>query len=84
MGHLMRNGLVNSASDMEELTSPYLTAAMRHANLKRKLEANGGDCGHFIFYMSLCDSLESNPLGHGDAVDELKKCGECSLKNMPG
>lgn len=80
MGHLMRNGLVNSASDMEDISSPYLPAAMRHANLKRLLKTNGGHCGHFIFYMSLCDSLESNPLGHGDAVDELKRCGKCSAK----
>lgn len=80
MGHLMRNGLVNSASDMEDISSPYLPAAMRHTNLKKLLKANGGNCGHFIFYMSLCDSLESNPLGHGDAVDEMKRCGECSGK----
>ena len=76
MGHLMRNGLVNDADDMEAISSPYLPAAQKHANLKRLLDANGGGCGHFIFYMSLCESLESNPLGHGDAVDEMQKQGK--------
>ena len=84
MGHLMRNGLVNSASDMEDISSPYLPAGVRHTNLQKMLKTNGGNCGHFIFYMSLCDSLESNPLGHGDAVDELKRCGECSAKKKKG
>ena len=77
MGHLMKNGLVNNADEMEEISSPYLPAATRQTNLMRLLGSNGGGNGHFVFYMSLCESLESNPLGHGDAVDELKRCGEC-------
>lgn len=76
MGHLMRNGLVNNADEMDEISSPYLPATTRHNNLKRLLTSKGGGNGHFIFYMSLCESLESNPLGHGDAVDELKRCGK--------
>lgn len=81
MGHLMRNGLVNSSDDMDEISSVYLPAAKKDANLKRLLQANGGGNGYFIFYMSLCESLESNPLGHGDAVDELKRCGKWVKKS---
>ena len=76
MGYLMRNGLVNGPDDMDAISSPYLTAAVKQTNLMQLLSANGGGNGHFLFYMSLCESLESNPLGHGDAVDELKRRGE--------
>ena len=76
MGHLMKNGLVNNADEMDEISSPYLTATVRQNNLMRLLKANGGGNGHFLFYMSLCESLDSNPLGHGDAVDELNRRGE--------
>lgn len=76
MGYLMKNGLVNNTNDMESISSPYLGATQRHTNLNHLLTANGGGCGHFIFYMSLCESLEKNPLGHGDAVDEMMKCGK--------
>lgn len=76
MGHLMKNGLVNNADEMDEISSPYLTASAKQTNLMRLLSANGGENGHFLFYMSLCESLDSNPLGHGDAVDELKRCGK--------
>ena len=82
MGYLMKNGLVNNSDEMDDISSPYLTAAVKHTNLMRLLAANGGGSGHFLFYMSLCESLESNPLGHGDAVDELKRCGEL-LKLSP-
>jgi hypothetical protein len=78
MGYLMKNGLVNNPDDMDAISSPYLTAAVRQTNLMQLLSANGGGSGHFLFYMSLCESLESNPLGHGDAVDELKRRGELS------
>lgn len=78
MGYLMKNGLVNGPDDMDAISSPYLTAAVRQTNLMQLLSANGGGNGHFLFYMSLCESLESNPLGHGDAVDELKRRGELS------
>ena len=80
MGHLMKNGLVNDADDMNEISSQYLSATTKQTNLMRLLRSNGGGNGHFLFYMSLCESLESNPLGHGDAVDELKRCGELKLK----
>ena len=76
MGHLMKNGLVNSSDDMEAISSGMLPASTRDKNLHDLLQANGGGNGYFFFYMSLCESLESNPLGHGDAVDELERAGE--------
>ena len=84
MGYLMRNGLVNNADDMDAISSPYLTATVRQTNLMQLLSANGGGNGHFLFYMSLCESLESNPLGHGDAVDELKRRGEFNNSLIKG
>ena len=84
MGYLMRNGLVNNADDMDAISSPYLTATARQTNLMQLLSANGGGNGHFLFYMSLCESLESNPLGHGDAVDELKRRGELNNSLIKG
>ena len=84
MGYLMRNGLVNNADDMDAISSPYLTATVRQTNLMQLLSANGGGNGHFLFYMSLCESLESNPLGHGDAVDEFKRRGEFNNSLIKG
>ena len=71
----MKYELAKTTNDMEQLTSPYHLSEMRHQHLLRLAE-RGGEHGFMLLYMCIRDSIDQCPLGHGDAIRELDRCGK--------
>ena len=73
--YLMTHRLANSSDDMNTLTNQSYPLDVKLTHLFT-LAQNGGRHGFMILYRCLRESMVECPLGHGDAVKEIDKCGE--------
>ena len=79
---LMMYHLVEDPDDFYAVSSPYLSPKQRADNLLSDIIPKAGDYGHYLLYIAIRDSIPSNPLGHTQAVEELKSHGKkCEKRN---
>jgi len=69
---LMRYRLVEDPDDFYAVSSPHLSPKQRADNLLSDIVPKAGDYGHYLLYIAIRDSIPSNPLGHIQAIEELK------------
>lgn len=78
---LMRYRLVEDPDDFYAVSSPHLSPKQRADNLLSDIVPKAGDYGHYLLYIAIRDSIPSNPLGHIQAIEELKAHGKkCEKK----
>ena len=73
---LMKYHLIEDPDDFHVISSPYLSPKQHADNLLSQIIPKAGDYGHYLLYMAIRDSRPSNPLGHTQAIEELKKHGK--------
>ena len=72
---LMKYHLIEDQSDVHVLTNPFLDPKQQADNLLFRIVPKAGIYGHYLLYIAIRDSIPSNPLGHSQAIDELKQYG---------
>lgn len=73
---LMRYRLVEDPDDFYAVSSPHLSPKQRADNLLSDIVPKAGDYGHYLLYIAIRESIPSNPLGHIQAIEELKAHGK--------
>jgi len=76
----MRYRLVEDPHDFYAVSSPHLSPKQRADNLLSDIVPKAGDYGHYLLYIAIRDSIPSNPLGHIQAIQELKAHGKKCVK----
>lgn len=76
---LMKYHLIEDPDDFYVISSPYLSPKQHADNLLSQIIPKAGDYGYYLLYMAIRDSRPSNPLGHTQAIEELKKHGKVCL-----
>ena len=76
---LMKYHLIEDPDDFYVISSPYLSPKQHADNLISQIIPKAGDFGYYLLYMAIRDSSSSNPLGHTQAIEELKNHGRTKV-----
>lgn len=72
---LMRYNLID-ITNIHRVSGEHLGAKEMADNLLLEVIPKAGCYGYYLLYIAIRDSMSSNPIGHSQAVQELKKYGE--------
>ena len=72
---LMRYNLID-ITNIHRVSGEHLGAKEMADNLLLEIIPKAGCYGYYLLYIALRDSISSNPIGHSQAIQELKKYGE--------
>ena len=75
---LMRYNLIN-ITNIHRVSGEHLGAKEMADNLLLEIIPKAGCYGYYLLYIAIRDSISSNPIGHSQAIQELKKYGKQAL-----
>ena len=69
-----------TAVDLSRDSGEHLAARERADHLLKEVAPRAGCYGYYLLYVAIRDSMSSNPIGHSQAIQELKKHGKQLLE----